>query len=477
MEGQEKKGKRGSGIWNWMDRFRGDKVFLIVALLLMLISVISVFSSTPLLALETGVDRIGIMTDQLKVVGIGVVVILLLYIFGRSGAYRWFGQLGFILSLSMLVILAFNVNLGFIQAGEINGARRIIKVFGKQLHVYEFVKVFMVLYMAWALDAYKKGEFKLNKLLAALSPKLFTWTTRPIGEKIVYVYLPALITIGLVAAGSNSSALFLALILVFIILIGGLNFKDIFLFGASLAVLAGLLFLGHKAGILKSNRIETAISRITNDDNATMDILLTSKPGTREYEEARDELRQPVGALLAIKEGGLLGKGIGNSTQKYAVPVIFGDYMFSFIIEETGFIGAIFIILLYFSLLARSSTIAKDCDNYFDKIVVAGLAILVTGQAFMHMMVNVHFPLVPQTGQTLPLVSHGTTSFLVFSAVFGILLSISRETYLKIRRREEKEFRQFEREPADELQASLTDLESLDNPSNETDPAYGNESL
>ena len=91
MTKEKKKGKKRN-IWNWMDGFRGDKVVLIIALLLMLISVISVFSSTPLLALETGVDRIGIMTTQLKVVGLGVVVILLLYIFGRSGFYRWLGK-------------------------------------------------------------------------------------------------------------------------------------------------------------------------------------------------------------------------------------------------------------------------------------------------------------------------------------------------------------------------------------------------
>jgi len=459
---KENKGRRRN-IWNWMDGFRGDKVILIIALLLMLISVISVFSSTPLLALETGVGRIDIMTTQLKVVGIGVVVILLLYIFGRSGLYRWFGKIGFALSLLMLVILVFNLNLGIVQAGEINGARRIIKVFGKQLHVYEFVKVFMILYLAWALDAYKKGEFKLNKFLATLSPKLFTWTTRPLGEKIVYIYLPALLTIGFVASGSNSSALFLAAVLILIILIGGVNFREIALFFASLIVLGGILVLGYKTGLIKSNRIETAFHRITNDDDATMEILLDSKIGSPEYEAARDELRQPVGAMLAIKEGGLLGKGIGNSTQKYAVPVIFGDYMFSFIIEETGFIGAILIILLYFSLLARSSTIAKGCDNYFDKIVVAGLAILVTGQAFMHMMVNVHFPMIPQTGQTLPLVSHGTTSFLVFSAVFGILLSISRETYLKMKKREEEAYKSIhEREPADEVEAGVRDVEIMD---------------
>ena len=470
---KEKKKTKKRNIWNWMDGFRGDKVVLIIALLLMLISVISVFSSTPLLALETGVDRIGIMTTQLKVVGIGVVVILLLYIFGRSGAYRWAGKFGYALSLAMLIILVFNLNLGIVEAGEINGARRIIKVFGKQLHVYEFVKVFMVLYLAWALDAYKRGEFKLNKFLATVAPKMFTWTTTPLGEKIAYIYLPALITIGLVAAGSNSSALFLAAVLILIILIGGVNFKEITLFFAGCLVLAGLLFLGYRVGLLKSNRIDTAISRITNDDDATMQILMNSRVGSPEYEAARDDLRQPVGALLAIKEGGLFGKGIGNSTQKYAVPVIFGDYMFSFIVEETGFIGAIIIILLYFSLLARSSTIAKDCDNYFDKIVVAGLAILITGQAFMHMMVNVHFPLIPQTGQTLPLVSHGTTSFLVFSAVFGILLSISRETWLKMRKREEEATPIIEREPADEVQASMDDLEAMETVNQENEEDYG----
>ena len=469
---KDKKEKKGN-IWNWMDRFRGDKVVLIIALLLMLISVISVFSSTPLLALETKSDRISIMTTQLQVVGIGVVVILLLYIFGRSGFYRWAGKWCFPISLAMLLILVFNLKLGFIEAGEINGARRVIVVFKKQLHVYEFVKVFMVLYLAWALDAYKKGEFRLNKFLAGIAPKLFAWTTRPLGEKIVYIYFPALLTIGLVAAGSNSSALFLAAVLILVILIGGVNFKEIALFFVSIIALGGLLVLGHYTGIVKSSRIDTALHRIMNDDDATMQALLDAKPGSTQYQEARDDLQQPVGARLAIKEGGLLGKGIGNSTQKYAVPVIFEDYMFSFIIEETGFIGAILIILLYFSLLARSSMIAKDCDNYFDKIVVAGLAILVTGQAFMHMMVNVHFPLVPQTGQTLPLVSHGTTSFLVFSAVFGILLSISRESFFKMRKREDEAIPIIEHVPADEVQASLDDLDNLETDNLDNAEEYG----
>ncbi|MBR1678314.1 MAG: FtsW/RodA/SpoVE family cell cycle protein, partial [Bacteroidales bacterium] len=131
-----------------------------------------------------------------------------------------------------------------------------------------------------------------------------------------------------------------------------------------------------------------------------------------------------------------------------------------FIIEETGILGGILLILLFFSLLARGTMIAKDCDEYFDKIVVVGLTILVTGQAFMHMAVNVHMPLVPQTGQTLPLVSHGTTSFMVFSAVFGILLSISRQAWLKMRRREEEALPIIEHH--DEVQEGLSDLDILE---------------
>ena len=420
----------------------------------------AVFSSTPLLALERGIDRISIMTSQLKVVGAGVVVILLLYIFGKSKAYRMVGKYGFFLSLAMLVILVGNLHLGIIEAGEINGARRIIKVFGKQLHVYEFVKVFMVLYLAWALDAYKRGEFRLTRWIAGRYPKIAGIDT-PMGQKVFYIYLPTLITVVLVMTGSNSSALFIGLVLLLIILIGGVRFKDLVVFGLVALLGVGIVFGAHKAGLLKNNRIDTAISRITNDDEATMDVLLASRPGSPEYEAARDELKQPIGAQLAIQEGGLFGKGIGNSTQKYTVPVIFGDYMFSFLIEETGILGAIIIILLYFSLLARGTTVAKDCEDYFDKITVAGLTILITGQAFMHMMVNVHFPGVPQTGQTLPLVSHGTTSFIVFSAVFGMLLSISRETWLKMRQREENAIPIIEHEP-DEIESRLGDLDVLE---------------
>ena len=405
---------------SFMDRFSGDKVILLIALFLMLISVISVFSSTPRLANDTGSDRVSIMVDQLKVVALGFVLIFSLYYFGRVEWYRKLSMFGFMISFGILVILVLNLNLGLVRAGEINGARRILIIAGKQVHVYEFVKLFMIMYLGWALDTFKNGEF-LEKDL---------W------QKVLYIYMPVLITTLMVMMGSNSSALFIGIIMVLMILVGGIDARDIGYVVAVGLVGIGLMFGAYKAGILKESRIGTAIGRITQDDDATMRQLLGSKRESLEWRQARAKLDQPVGALLAIKEGGLLGKGIGNSTQKYQVPVIFGDYMFSFIVEETGIWGATILIILYFSLLARGTMVAKECNRYYDKVIMTGLIILVTGQAFMHMAVNVHLPLVPQTGQTLPLVSHGTNAFLVFSVVFGILLTISKDARENMARRE-----------------------------------------
>lgn len=429
-----------------IDRFSGDKVFFLIALFLMLISVISVFSSSPLLVSE-GSDRVSIMVDQLKVVGLGFLLMFGFYFLGRPEWYKKLSKLGFLVSFLMLAILVLNLNLGLLKAGEINGARRILLIAGKQLHVYEFVKLFMIMYLGWALDTYKNHGFKWAPRIAARNPRL-AFLEKDVWQKILYIYTPLLITTCFVMMGSNSSALFIGGIMVVMVVVGGLDFKDVAAVVAVGLVIVGLLFGAHKIGLIDSgNRFATFVTRITNDDDATMKILMDSKRESLAWRQARGKLYQPVGALLAIKEGGVLGKGIGNSTQKYQVPVIYGDYMFSFIVEETGLWGAFILIVLYFSLMARGTMVAKECDNYYDKIIVTGLTILVTGQAFMHMAVNVHLPFVPQTGQTLPLVSHGSNSFIAFAMVFGILMSISKNARENMARREAEAKPILERTP------------------------------
>jgi cell division protein FtsW len=163
---------------------------------------------------------------------------------------------------------------------------------------------------------------------------------------------------------------------------------------------------------------------------------LTSLPEkSQEWYKARDAIKQPYTAKIAIHEGGILGKGSGNSTQKHVVTHIYSDYMYSFLVEEYGLIGGILVIILFVSLLARGSMIARLCNNEFAQIAVGGLTLMITGQAFMHILVNVG--LCPMTGQTLPLISDGSFAFIMFCIAFGIILSISRIARNQIREAEE----------------------------------------
>ena len=122
-------------------------------------------------------------------------------------------------------------------------------------------------------------------------------------------------------------------------------------------------------------------------------------------------------------------------------------------------IGAIIIIFLYVSLLARGSTIARLCSNEYAKIAVGGLSVLITGQAFMHMFVNVDIG--PMTGQTLPLISHGSFAFLVFCIAFGVILSISRMARKRIQEEEEAAIPIYDNN-ADDIQVSMDILEHID---------------
>jgi len=279
---------------------------------------------------------------------------------------------------------------------------------------------------------------------------------------MVAIYLPVLITTALILKGGTSSALFIGGIMVLTIYIGGVNLKEIAALGAVAAlyvVLGVFLYKATDHKVVLSDRIPTMMGRLGNDDNKDMETLLRAAPNTKEFQDAADALKQPVSALLAIKEGGVLGKGPGNSTQRYVVPVLFGDYMFSFIVEEYGLWGALIIIILFASLLARGALLAKNCDNYFAKVVLAGLVLMISLQAFMHMAINVH--LVPQTGQTLPLISHGASSFLAFSIAFGIILSISRMIHVKVQKQLDKAEPIIVHTP-DEVRDGLDDLDALE---------------
>ena len=428
MEEKKSFGSRLADIWHKMLNLEGDKVILIIILLLILISFLAIFSSTPLLPSQE--SRLGTMKDHGMVALLGIGLMGLLYRFDIKWI-KYLSQTGFALSFLMLAMLMMKVDLGFIRAETINGATRNFSLFGMQIHVFEIVKVAMVMYLAWAMTAInedkqarkekrKSDTLRLANWLARKHPKLKS-LKKTIWKRVIYVYFPSLTVIGMLFIGSGSSSILTFLVLVAVMIIGGMPVKELAMAGA-----AGICCIGTMVGIYYISdgnyckRAGTFVSRLTTDYD------MDSLEGLRgdAYYNMLDEIRQPESAKVAVHEGKLLGKGIGNNTQKYKVDNIYGDYMYSVLIEEYGLVGGIIVIMLYVSLLARSSIIARKCEGDFEKYAIGGLAVLISGQAFLHILVNVDIG--PMTGQTLPLISHGSSAFLVFCIAFGIILSISR---------------------------------------------------
>ena len=431
-------------VWNIFDRIEGDKVVWIIVLMLILISIVCIFSSTSRL-LEGSQTRLDIVKSQLFVVAAGLALIIVCYNIKNIKIFRWLSQWGALVSFVLLGLLLTKIDTPIIRSIELNGARRILQIAGFQVHVFEVVKVAMVLYLAWAMDALKKGELK--------------WPKKEIWKKILFIYFPFVAILLMILPGSNSAALFIGGIMFIVILLGGGNLRDMALLAALAVVLiAGCWGIYEISGHKALGRIGTAVSRLSEHEDWEQKVL-DARPGSDEYYKALDKIRQPYSAKIAIKEGGILGKGPGQSTQRYVVPDISEDYMYSFIIEEYGLWGALIVIFLYVSLLARGSIIVRNCGkDIYAKISVAGLCLLISGQAFLHMFVNADIG--PMTGQTLPLISHGNSAFLCFSLAFGLILSFSRIA----QRRIEKE--QREAQPLIELkenvQAGLDELDSFE---------------
>ena len=431
-------------VWNYFEQIEGDKVVWIIVLMLILISIVCIFSSTSRL-LEGSQTRLDIVKSQLFIVAAGLVLIIACYSIKNIKIFRWFSQWGALVSFVLLALLLMKIDTPILRSIELNGARRILQIAGIQVHVFEVVKVAMVLYLAWALDALKKGELK--------GPKKDIW------KKVLYIYVPFVVILVMTIPGSNSAALFIGGIMFLVILLGGGNLRDM-----ALLALAAIVLIAGAWGIYKISdgkvfgRIGTAVSRMSEGEDWEQKVI-DARPGSDEYYKALDKIRQPYSAKIAIKEGGILGKGPGQSTQRYVVPDISEDYMYSFIIEEYGLWGALIVIFLYVSLMARGSIIVRNCGkDMYAKLTVAGLCLLITGQAFLHMFVNADIG--PMTGQTLPLISHGNSAFLCFSLAFGIILSFSRIA----QRRIEKEQREAKplMELKENVQAGLDDLDAFE---------------
>lgn len=385
-------------------------IWFIVAIFAM-ISIIAVFSVGSFLTKNNPeiMSKTDIWLEQFGSVALGFAALFLCYAFNYN-FYRKIAPYVFGISVLMLVML-------FVPGlqDERNGAVRGLKLMGHTIQVFEFVKVGLVLFISWGIEKYSKDI----RTFKGFALRLLVWV---IG------------VCAIIMVNSFSSALLLGVVSMMVFYFMDVKFKYLAITAAGAVALIVLVFGIYHAALAISpkaaeakifNRIKTAENRVknfaSNDKDSTADLTKLTREQLEQID--RDE-RQSESAKIAIKEGGIFGKGVGNGTARYSLSMAFSDFIFAAIVEETGLIGGIVIVLLYLIFLFRCIRLSFKCPDAFSQALVLGLAFLITTQAFLHILVNVR--LIPITGHTLPLISHGGTAYLVLSAAFGIILSVSR---------------------------------------------------
>ncbi|MHB8710505.1 MAG: FtsW/RodA/SpoVE family cell cycle protein [Minisyncoccota bacterium] len=129
-------------------------------------------------------------------------------------------------------------------------------------------------------------------------------------------------------------------------------------------------------------------------------------------------------SLIAIGSGGLLGKGFGQSVEKFNyLPEPDGDSVFAVFAEETGFFGSILLLALFVALAARGMVIAGNSRDLFGGLIALGFSSLIILQTFIN--IGAMLGIIPLTGLPLPFVSHGGTALVAVLLMCGFILNVA----------------------------------------------------
>ena len=143
------------------------------------------------------------------------------------------------------------------------------------------------------------------------------------------------------------------------------------------------------------------------------------------WDDPQNGSYQVIQSLYAFGNGGFLGQGLDASRQKLLfLPEMENDYILAIIAEELGFVGVFLLILAYAFVIYRGIRIALSVKDRFAALVAGGISCTLAIQVIVNIAVVTNS--IPATGQTLPFISAGGTSLLVFLGAMGILLNISR---------------------------------------------------
>lgn len=377
-----------------------DRVYWLLFGLLIIVAILALFSASSTLAFAHG-NTLSPILDQMLFICAGVLVAFIVQ-FIPSHYIRICGYIGLLISIGMLLLTYAGMGV------TINGATRWLRIGGIVFQPSELAKLTLIIVVADLLSRIKNKDDE---------------------KKYFFIVLGITGFVCLLILFNNLSTT---------LLLGGIVFLLFFLarvhikyWGSVLLITIGLLvggyFLVKEVYVKPGRQIEASLMQRAITWVNRVDAMVEEFKAPGDSKQSLEENYQRTIAKVAIAHGGASPVGVlpGNSTERDFLPQAFADYIFAIIVEESGLIGSFLLMLLYLSILFRSCLISSKYADYSAMLMVMGLALMLTCQALVSMMVSVGIG--PVTGQPLPLISRGGTSALVTSLYFGIIMCVARE--------------------------------------------------
>lgn len=390
---------------------KGDLGLWMIYFFLCMISIVTMYSASSRLSFDTGRHWVPLMSHVgYLLIGFCITVLV------SKIPCKYF-KLVPIVGIPVVVVLLVYALFLKSDLNESHSAHRWISLFGVNFQPSELAKTMLILATAVILSKLQKEE----KVQTKKGMKNVVMATKGgYSKAFTMIMWLAVIICGLIVPENFSTAMMLALVIFIMMIIGNVPRKLLYRLVGVMAILGALFVtvlmitpdetLGkYKRALTWKNRIQTAVGIIDEDVDS---------------QEYKDKTWQEDMSKVAIASSGITGVGVGNSVSRDFLPHAESDFIYSIIIEEMGVAGAVFVLLLFVMLIIRVGRVAQKCDRFFPAFLVIGLGLMMVIQALVNMSVAVG--LMPVTGQTLPLISHGGTSIMIMSANFGMILSISR---------------------------------------------------
>ncbi|MFD0677618.1 MULTISPECIES: putative lipid II flippase FtsW [unclassified Paenibacillus] len=353
-----------------------DFLLLIVTVLLVGFGLVMIFSaSSPLAIYKYNIPSYYVYKQSL----FAIIGLASMFLFIGIPYPFWQKTAPYLLLISLLLLI-----LVLIVGTSVNGARRWFMVSGLTLQPAEFTKLSIIIYLSALIS--KKGD----------KTRLFKRGLLPI------LIVVGLIFLLIMLQPDFGTVLILLFIVGTIILIGGFNWRHLFMLGL------GLVPLFIYLAVSKSYRLKRITSYMNPFDNPS------------------DSGYQLVQSLYALGHGGLTGAGLGGSVQKFLyLPEAHTDFIFAVIGEEWGFVGCGLFILVFILFIWRGCLAAVRCHELFGVLLAMGIVAMISIQALLNL--GAVTGSLPITGVPLPFISYGGSSLILCMASTGMLLSISRD--------------------------------------------------